>query len=170
MVEKTSDTSDVKSVSTVVGVMQNGVPVVTVPFADLDNQINNLAKAEGFLGGSLVSQHIVDEGAYGHSFIFRYSLIASPGVSKCGATSMPLDLVYDEFIPSVQIGGGGKTVVTCKSGCCDGGCTPINGDCSPCGPDSSAPTCEKIIVKTSGGFDHWDLVVGGVIAWLLDKL
>ncbi len=155
--------------SSVIGVMQNGVPVVTVPFADLDNEINTLAISEGYLGGSLVSQHIVDEGVNGHSFVFRYTLIVSPGVSECGATSMPIELVDDEFIPNVQ-NGGGSTVVTCKSGCCDGGCTPVNGDCSPCGPDSSAPTCDKIIVNASGGFDHWDLLIGGAIAWLLNKL
>ena len=143
---KVSDYGDIVSVANgAVGVMQNGSPLVTVSASDLDNHINDLALAEGYLGGSLTSQDIVDEGSYGYSYIFKYTLIISETESTCNATSIPVDLVDKDFIPTVQ-DGGNRYVVTCKGTCCDG-CTPIARDCSPCGPDSDMPTCEKTITQ-----------------------
>ena len=156
---------------TVLGIMQDGNAIVTVSEIEANNEINNIAVNNGNLYGELTSQNIIDEGAYGFSFIIKYNIAEMNGTIHHFTTSLPIILVDNDFIPE-EVNGGRKKV-TCKSKNCGDGCDLMAGSCSACAPVDSEgeSSCEKTVSSGGGGGGGmWGGAIAAIVAWYLGTL
>jgi hypothetical protein len=158
---------DFQSSTAVFGVMQNGMPIVTVPFAGFDSVLNAEALTAGFQEAKLIGHSIIDEGAYGYSYLFTYEVVEAPGDTVSATGSVPIDLVGNNFI----LYGGEREKVLCKSRNCIG-CTPVQGNCTTCLAYEDDGYCEKIIESGGGGggggawVPFWTAVISGLFGFL----
>lgn len=148
-------------ISLQVGIMKEGVPVVTVPYEKLNNLIASEAVNAGFVGARLIEQSI-SEGQHSYSYQYTYELIDGDQTYRL-VTSLEVNIDKDVF---TLVDGGVQ--VTCKSKNCNG-CVPKGTNCTACNQDESQTefSCEKTI--TSKGV-NWEIWVATVISGIFTLL